>query len=105
MDQGPVVVANEREGPRLDGRVRHPDEAQSVWLRDIEYFYVEGQFYRDFPNGLMAVEPPYGAVLRDLPVDAQSVWVNDIEYAYIQGIYLRRIQNGYRVVRSPLEGT
>ena len=61
---------------------------------DVQYYYSQGLYYRQYDNQYKVVVPPVGAEVSQLPSDAQEVTINGQTYYEYKGVYY-----------SPLEKT
>jgi hypothetical protein len=61
---------------------------------DVQYYYSQGLYYRQYDNQYKVVVPPVGAEVTQLPSDAQEVTINGQTYYEYKGVYY-----------SPLEKT
>lgn len=63
------------------------------------YFYDQGSFYVQDPQGYLATPPPIGIVIGVLPQDARQINVNGQVYYRYKGIfYIQVPPQGYQVV-------
>ncbi|WP_444920858.1 DUF6515 family protein [Microbulbifer sp. CnH-101-G] len=65
--------------------VRLPDGARLIEANNEIYFYVDGNFYRQGPDGYTRVEPPLGAKVPEVPMGTSF---------YLDGKDYRRAGNG-----------
>lgn len=74
---------------------------QSIYVGSTQYFFRDGQFFQNTPEGMTWTAAPIGAITPTLPADAQSVWYQEIEYFDCDGVYFRKTPDGYKVVNAP----
>ncbi len=74
----------------------------SVWRTGQEYILMNGQFFKNSPEGLVWQEPPYDAISKiDISTIGTPIWHKDIEYFDVDGILFRKSIHGYKVVEAP----
>ncbi len=73
----------------------------SVWAGSQEYLFRGGVFYRQFPDGLRAVEAPIGVTLSAPPPGSLDMWIGDNEYFYFQSTFYQKRPAGYEVAPPP----
>ena len=68
----------------------------------VRYFYYDGLYYTYIGDGdYVLVNPPFGAVVADIPPDFQPVVINGRTYYANNGYYYILTPRGYRLVRPP----
>ncbi len=100
VDAPTVVHVKETSSEVVSTKSAAPEQV-SVWLDDSEFLLMDGQFFRKSPDGLVWIEPPYGALSNELPQGTKSIWYKEIEYFEHKKVYLRKTPDGYEVIPAP----
>lgn len=77
-----------------------PQHHRVVWGHN-HYHVAHGVWYSPWRTGYVVVRPPYGVVVRDLPLWRTAVVVGGLSYLYLNGTYYREHAGGYEVVEPP----
>lgn len=80
-----------------------PDTFFSLSVGGGRYYYYDGLYYKRFGTDYVIINPPIGAVVRDIPADYRPVIVNGVTYYVDNGIYYVYTRNGYQVVPTPVQ--
>jgi len=67
-----------------------------------EYYYDDGYFYRKSPDGFIIIDPPVGAVVRQLPRGYKIIVTSGRSYFYYNDTYYLRTRGGYLVTDNPV---
>lgn len=88
------------------GRVIHtlPEAAFHLSVAGALFYYHMGAYYRQGPNGYIAVNAPIGAVINTLPPGYSSVVHNGVAYYVYGGVYYLPNEQGFMVVADPTGG-
>jgi hypothetical protein len=62
------------------------------------YYYDQGSFYVQDPQGYLATPPPIGIIVRALPPHARQIDVNGQIYYRYKGVFYIQVAQGYQVV-------
>lgn len=68
----------------------------------LTYYFFNGHFYHQGPQGYGVVAAPVGATIRFLPPGAVAVTVGVGMYYTLSGVYYQQIPDGYLIVNSPV---
>ncbi|MEM1257442.1 MAG: DUF6515 family protein [Bacteroidota bacterium] len=66
-------------------------------VRNRNYVFSEGIFYREAENGFEVVEAPKGAVLEELPTDVEEMLLEDMTVYELYDVLYVETQSGYEV--------
>ena len=72
-----------------------------IILGGLEYYYLEGSFYRMDANQYVVVPAPVGAVVTAIPTGCQPVIIDGVPYYLINGNTYVPTTVGYQVVPPP----
>lgn len=72
-----------------------------LFVKNMEYFFFDGYFYRSFHNEYRIVDAPVGAIVLSLPRLHFFLQWNGMDYFLAGNTYYRPHPNGYIVVRNP----
>ncbi len=97
----PGVVAAPAAGPDPTVAAAPSGAYQSIYVGSTQYFFRDGQFFLNTPEGMVWAPAPIGAITPSLPPDATSVWYQEIEYFDSDGVYFRKTPDGFKVVTAP----
>lgn len=104
----PVAAREPRHDRHDQGPQRQDQHAPAryvpVAVKDRQYFFLDGIFYRPGLNSYIAVQAPLGAIVLSLPIGAYDVAVGGSKYSVYGGVYYRHVPNGYEVVKKPYMG-
>lgn len=68
----------------------------------VDYRFWDGVWATHGPRGWIAVRPPIGIVVHDLPGWRTALVIGGLTYLYVNGVYYReRTEGGYEVVPAP----
>lgn len=85
--------------------VEKPQESRgaSISFRGTRYFVSEGQWFEQKGRRLVAIEPPAGVLVRDLPKGHSMHWIGGVPYFYADGLYYvwREGSRRYEILQSP----
>ncbi len=73
----------------------------SIFVSNKRFYFSNGVYYRRDLRGYVAVEPPFGAVVREIPPYYNVVVINRTTYYTYDGIYYQYTPQGYMVVQQP----
>jgi hypothetical protein len=110
--RGPDADGPMRPDPAADdtfSRLRRPpmDEpvqvGASIKYRGTQYVVTDGQWYERRGRDLVAVTPPSGVLVRDLPKGHTMRWIGGVPYFYADGLYYvwREGSRRYEILQSP----
>ncbi|MEO0423523.1 MAG: DUF6515 family protein [Pseudomonadota bacterium] len=85
-------------GQRLN---RAPPGHQRVLHAGREYVFYDGHFYVGDGDSYVAIAPPLGAVVRQLPTEAERVGSLSQRIYRFRGVHYRRVSQGYQVTSAP----
>ncbi len=66
-----------------------PSHHETVLLRGVRYYVVDGVFYRRHAHGYVVTRAPVGAVVRRLPANVRVVRLHGGRYYRVAGVYYR----------------
>lgn len=73
---------------------------------EVNYYYNQGVYYSQTPNGYVVSEPPLGVVVQSLPDGMLPVTVDNNKYYYYFGsFYIKNPQGSFEVVNAPCGAT
>ena len=64
-----------------------PDDYYQFYWGDDPYYFSDGYYYQYNNDQYTVVEPPVGALIKDLPKDAKSIVINGQQYYEVNGVY------------------
>jgi hypothetical protein len=67
----------------------------------LDYYYVDGLFYRPYAQGYISAQIPIGTVLTTLPQGYRVVLLGDRLYYALGGSYFVETQGGYQAIANP----
>jgi hypothetical protein len=75
----------------------------SLTYRGTQYVITEGQWYERRGRDLVAVTPPSGVLVRELPKGYAMRWIGGVPYFYADGLYYvwREGSRRYEILQSP----
>jgi hypothetical protein len=75
----------------------------SIKYRGTQYVVTDGQWYERRGRDLVAVTPPSGVLVRDLPKGHTMRWIGGVPYFYADGLYYvwREGSRRYEILQSP----
>jgi hypothetical protein len=90
---------------------RIPDDdagqnSAAIRFRGTQYVVTDGQWYERRGRDLVAVSPPSGVLVRDLPKDHTMRWIGGVPYFYADGLYYvwREGARRYEILQAPPSG-
>ncbi len=87
---------------RLGYNTRYlPYGHRRVFFGNMEYFFFDGYFYRQFRNEYRIVDAPIGAIVLSLPRLHFTLQWNGLDFFLAGSTYYRHHPGGYIVVRNP----
>jgi hypothetical protein len=80
-----------------------PRPPAPLWWGGVSYRFWDGIWATSGPRGWVTVRPPFGIVVRDLPLFRTTLVIGGLTYFYANDVYYRpRGDDGYEVVQPPL---
>jgi Family of unknown function (DUF6515) len=79
-----------------------PIGVQTVFANNTPYYYSDGLYYQQAPNGYQQVYAPVGAIVPALPVGAVPIVIGYATYFYADGTFYVQEGNQFAVVQPPL---
>jgi hypothetical protein len=89
--------------PRFPGTEPAPPAGTSITHRGTRYVVTDGRWYEQRGADLVAVTPPAGVLVRDLPQGHSMRWIGGAPYFYADGLYYvwRERERRYEIVQTP----
>jgi hypothetical protein len=80
-----------------------PAGASTLIVGNETFYFLKGSFYQFNMREqvYVAVPPPIGVVIYNLPPGYQMMISNGVAYYLYNGVYYKRLLNGYRVIEPP----
>jgi hypothetical protein len=72
-------------------------------FRGSRYFFADGAWYQQVVAGFVAVSPPPGIVVPNLPSNSTTVWVAGMPYYSVNDIFYAAAPDGFMVVPAPVQ--
>jgi hypothetical protein len=87
-----------RPQPETPGQI-----GASLTYRGTQYVITDGQWYERRGRDLVAVTPPSGVLVRELPKGYAMRWIGGVPYFYADGLYYvwREGSRRYEILQSP----
>jgi hypothetical protein len=79
-----------------------PVGVQPVVVNNTPYYYSDGMYYQQAPNGYQEVYPPVGAVVPTLPPGAIPIVLGYATYYYADGTFYTQEGSQFAVVQPPV---
>lgn len=80
---------------------RLPQGHYPINVRDKNYYYFGGQYYRPSNRGYLVVRAPLGARVRHLPAGFLTLYIGSHIFYQVNDTYYRRVDSEYVVVEEP----
>jgi hypothetical protein len=96
----PASGSRDRAPP--DPAQRRPDTT-SITVKGTRYVVTDGQWYVKRGEDLVAVAPPAGAMVTELPAGYSMRWIGGVPYFYADGVYYvwRERSQRYEIMQNP----
>jgi hypothetical protein len=62
-------------------------------IRNVDYYYYNGTYYRPYGNEYATVAPPIGALVESIPGGYEKLMINGETYYVVDGIQYRAVLN------------
>jgi len=108
---GPGIGGSVRTDPTDSGlsgaRGTQPETSGQIGAlltyRGTQYVITDGQWYEKRGRDLIAVTPPSGVLVRELPKGYAMRWIGGVPYFYADGLYYvwREGSRRYEILQSP----
>ena len=80
---------------------RLPHGHYRINVRNQDYYYFGGQYYRPLNNAYVIVRAPIGARVRHLPAGFLTFYIGSHLFYHVNDTYYRRVDSEYVVVEEP----
>ena len=77
-------------------------KSQTVVVQNATYYYADGVYYQQGPQGYVVIPAPSGAVINDLPPGAVSIVYGGTTYYYSGGVFYSKKDALFLVVNTPI---
>ncbi len=84
--------------PRGELQLALSDGFFSIFLGSSRFYVSEGIYYRRERQGYVVVDPPIGAVIREIPPYSRVMVINGVPYYTYNGVFYQYTPRGYMVI-------